>query len=63
VLGVTVHVGQITSEVTSAGAGTADDPAGSGGDVSVWEERNRFEAFVERLARDRLRTATGGGHD
>jgi hypothetical protein len=57
---MTVHVGQITSEVTVAGAPA---PATEGEAPTVWAERCRIEAMVERLARDRLRTATGCGHD
>jgi hypothetical protein len=60
---VTVHVGQITSEVTATGSGADGGGSGSGGDESVWEERCRIEAVVDRLERDRLRTATGSGHD
>lgn len=58
---MTVHVGEITSEVLASG--TAADGPGPGGEVSVWEERCRTEAILERLALDRSRTSTGRGHD
>jgi hypothetical protein len=57
---MTVHVGQITSEVTSVptpvGAPAPDKE-------SVWAERERIEAVIERLSMDRRRTATGHGDD
>jgi hypothetical protein len=59
---VTVHVGQITSEVTATGEWPAAGGDGGGGE-SEWDERCRLEATLERLARDHLRTATGSGHD
>ena len=58
---MTVHVGEITSEVVAMGGAAA--AGGEGGEASVWEQRCRTEATIERLARDRLRTATGYGHD
>jgi hypothetical protein len=56
---MTVHVGQVTSEVTATqtGGATGDEAE------TVWEQRCRIAAMVESLARDRLRTATGNGHD
>jgi hypothetical protein len=62
---MTVHVGQVTSEVhtstgpTDAAAAAADGGAG----VNPWEERARIAALIERISRDRLRTATGHGDD
>jgi hypothetical protein len=57
---MTVHVGQITSEVVAtAPGGTAADDEGE----TVWAERCRIEAMVERVARDRMRTSTGDGRD
>jgi len=58
---MTVHVGEITSEVVAMGGAAGSEANGS--EASVWEERCRTEATIERLARDRLRTATGYGHD
>lgn len=58
---MTVHVGEITSEVVATGNAGAD--RGGGDEVSVWEERRRMEAALQRLAVDRARTATGHGHD
>jgi hypothetical protein len=71
VLPVTVHVGQITSEVVALGdalaaggaAGIAGAAAGAGGEQSEWEQRHLVEATIERLTLDRSRTATGRGHD
>lgn len=57
---MTVHVGEITSEVVASSTAAA---SGEGGEASVWEQRCRTEATIERLARDRLRTTTGHGHD
>ena len=56
---MTVHIGEITSEVSTEDAGspgpsTAPDP---------WEERATLAAALLRLERDRLRTATGYGDD
>ena len=58
---MTVHIGQITSEVTAPGGDAAGGHDGAGG--SEWDERCRLEATLDRVARDRLRTATGWGHD
>jgi hypothetical protein len=57
---MTVHVGEITSEVVAMDS-TA--PKQQAGEAPEWEERCRIEAMIERLARDQLRTATGHGHD
>ncbi|MGH3774190.1 MAG: hypothetical protein ACRDRR_00405 [Pseudonocardiaceae bacterium] len=57
---MTVHVGEITSEVVAMGGAAGSE---AGGEASVWEQQCRTEATIERLARDRLRTATGYGHD
>ena len=56
---MTVHVGELTSEVVA----TSEPPARGPAEVSVWEERHRIQAALERLDRDRARTATGGCHD
>jgi len=42
---MSIHVGEITSEVEAT--------------TSVWQEQVRMDAMLERLAADRLRTATG----
>jgi hypothetical protein len=52
---MSIHVGEITSEVEAT---TAEPLAGEAA-VSIWQERIRIEAMLERLAADRLRTATG----
>mgnify|MGYP001254063636 CR=1 FL=1 len=53
---MSVHIGEVTSDVTATSAEpvptTAPPP-------TVWQERVRIEATLERLARDRQRTATG----
>ncbi|MGW0229329.1 hypothetical protein ACWDWO_13515 [Actinopolymorpha singaporensis] len=53
---MTVHVGELTSEVVAAEEPRTPSPA----EVSVWEERLRIQATLDRLARDRARTATEG---
>lgn len=59
---MTIHVGQITSEVRAApAAGPTDAAAGEAG--SVWDERVRVAAALQRVARDRRRTATGLADD
>jgi hypothetical protein len=57
---MTVHVGEITSEV-SVGADEAAEDATGGADE--WEERVRTAAVLERIERDRSRTTTGYGDD
>lgn len=53
---MTIHIGEITSEVTVAA------PSGATGeertDPSPWERRARLDADLARLARDRRRTST-----
>lgn len=58
---MTVHIGQVTSEVHSAAPVVPDPPGHS--ESPAWEERMRVAALVERIARDRARTATGGADD
>jgi len=58
---MTVHIGQVTSEVHSGAPVMPDAPANP--ETPVWEERMRVAALVERIARDRARTATGGVDD
>lgn len=58
---MTIHVGELTSEVVATGSGS--EAAAGGGPGSKWEERAMVAATLERLTRDRLRTATGHGHD
>ncbi|MBK5224427.1 MAG: hypothetical protein JJE52_16450 [Acidimicrobiia bacterium] len=56
---MTVHVGQITSEVDAGSARPAVAPvAASGASVDEWEERVRLAARLDRIARDLLRTST-----
>jgi hypothetical protein len=55
---MSVHVGELTSEVVAAAETSAGAP-----EVSLWEQRCRMAATVERLARDRARTATSCEHD
>jgi hypothetical protein len=55
VLWMSIHVGEITSEVEAT---TAEPPAAEA-TTSVWQEQVRMDAMLERLAADRLRTATG----
>ncbi len=56
-----VHIGLLTSEVHTS-APQAAEGAGDG-EPSAWEQRARLSAQLERLARDRRRTATGHGDD
>lgn len=59
---MTVHVGRITSEVATTlppSDGDTGDDSGRAHE-SAWEQRARTAAHLERLRRDRLRTATGG---
>lgn len=58
---MTVHVGQITSEVRSAAPAAAS--AVPDEESSVWDERLRIAALLERVAKDRRRTATGVADD
>lgn len=58
---MTVHVGQITSEVHTTSPGVAEREQPETADE--WDERVRLAAQLERIARDRLRTATGYGDD
>lgn len=56
---MSVHIGRITSEVTTSApvdAGAGDEQSDQPPD---WEERARLAAVLERLTTDRLRTATG----
>ncbi|WP_250002270.1 hypothetical protein [Actinoplanes sp. M2I2] len=53
---MSVHIGEVTSEVTATTAEPYPSPEPA---PSVWHERARTEAMLERIARDRLRTATG----
>ena len=57
-----VHVGQITSEVRATPSPGSDGPA-SGDEASVWDQRVRAAAALQRVARDRRRTATGRADD
>lgn len=54
---MTVHIGQITSEVRSFAPVHPDGATDTA--KSPWDERVRVAAMLERVARDRLRTATG----
>ncbi len=54
---MSVHVGRVTSEVTTTSTSTSAGDSPPQG--SEWEERARIAAAMERLRRDRARTATG----
>lgn len=58
---MTVHVGQVTSEVHATESDAGD--AGPGGEVNEWEEGARLVTRMARIDRDRRRTATGYGDD
>jgi hypothetical protein len=58
---MTVHIGQVTSEVRSSAPVRADAVAEE--QPNVWEQRHRTAALVERVGRDLRRTATGCGDD
>lgn len=58
---MTLHIGQVTSEVHSTAPVAPDTPAGQ--DATVWDERMRLAAHLARIERDRLRTATGSDDD
>lgn len=58
---MSVHIGEITSEVATGATGAPADE--SGGASDEWEERVRLAASWDRLERDRRRTATGCGDD
>lgn len=58
---MTVHIGQITSEVTAAPQVPDQDTEEEA--VSVWAEQARLVALLARARRDRDRTATGDGRD
>jgi hypothetical protein len=54
---MTVHVGEVTSEVSApamAAGSAAEDP---------WEEQVRIAAVMDRVEHDRRRTGTGYGDD
>ena len=53
---MSVHIGEVTSEVTAT---TAEPLPTTEPPPNVWQERVRIEAMLERLERDRRRTATG----
>lgn len=55
---MTVHIGQLTSEVRDSAPPAPPDGA-SPATTSPWEERAALAAALTRLALDRLRTATG----
>ncbi len=56
---MTVHIGQITSEVRNTAPPAP--PAASDGTAtsSGWDEEARLSALLARLTLDRMRTATG----
>jgi hypothetical protein len=54
---MTVHVGEVLSEVSAAAPG-GSSPAGPALGADEWEERARLADLLDRLQRDRLRTAT-----
>lgn len=58
---MTLHIGRVTSEVHSTAPAAPDAPPQQAS--TVWEDRLRLAAQLDRLERDRLRTATGGDDD
>ncbi|MEO1056755.1 MAG: hypothetical protein AAFY28_07565 [Actinomycetota bacterium] len=56
-----VHIGLLTSEVHTSAPGGRD--ASDDTELSMWERRARMAADLERVTRDRRRTATGHGDD
>jgi hypothetical protein len=59
---MSVHVGRVTSEVSASSASSATAAAESD-ESSAWQKRVEMAAMVERLRRDRSRTATGPSHE
>ena len=60
---MTVHVGQVTSEVRMSDTPRETTEAAAKSAASVWDERYRVAALLERVSADRRRTATGFGDD
>lgn len=62
---MTVHVGEITSEVTPPRSDAVVDAGAATGDSAAerWAQEARTSAMLDQLARDRARTATGYGDD
>ena len=59
---MTVHVGRVTSDVTS----TSEPQTLNASDHEAeapWEQQCRLKALLERLERDALRTATDCAYD
>jgi len=60
---MSVHVGELTSQVEVAGVPAAGRPAADGpGRSPGWAERQRFADLAEECELDRART-DGGGFD
>jgi|EndMetStandDraft_8_1072994.scaffolds.fasta_scaffold326927_2 hypothetical protein len=57
---MTVHVGQVTSEVTALPSATTGEQPST---QDTWEQRAVLDALLARIDRDRARTATGYGDD
>jgi hypothetical protein len=58
---MTVHVGELTSQVEMAGvAAAAGAPAGPPARPPGWQEAQRFAELAEDRERARARTAAGG---
>ena len=55
---MTVHIGEVTSEVRTP-APAPPEAMAAGGGSNPWEERVRIAGLLDRLAGDRCRTATG----
>lgn len=50
---MSVHIGEISSEIQASGPDPAPEPG-----PTVWQERHRTELVLQRLARDAARTST-----
>jgi hypothetical protein len=59
---VTVHVGEVSSEVEVSGMAAPGAAAAAPARPKPWDERQRYRELAEDEQRDRARTA-GGGFD
>ena len=58
-----IYIGQLTSEVRSLAPAPASGGEAEGDDENRWEKGPALASLIARADRDRLRTATGYGHD